>query len=399
MASYPTLPIPQQAQSNIIANYQQGEANRAAAEEAKKQSNREERRLKLAENQAGYQKFADWGIGVVTQYDEMEQQDPAQASEFFKGEMNKLYEKLPDGEEKSNLGSILEDDVVSRAEVNRFRAQVYSIKDKFLSPKERENPFGKVSPKDYTQESIDKFQKSGDYADLVAVEPASLVTVNAAAETAADKAYGTKVGERAAQRVTEAEATLTSDASLERAQLALARGANTGFGEETILELKSLGATLFGLEFSESDQEAEIIRKLGSEAALRLRNPESGMGLPGAASNRDLSFLKNAVFGLQRTEGGNVKILDYMLRMNKMKRDVVDVQNRLITSNGGKTPIDLDSKLFGYVSSYEFFSEDERTMIEALSVSNKPVTERVKDQVSGKNKVETYGDGTTVEWN
>ena len=63
----------------------------------------------------------------------------------------------------------------------------------------------------------------------------------------------------------------------------------------------------------------EVFNAMSSIAALRLRNPESGLGLTGNTSDRDLSFLQSAVFGLKQTEEANIILL--MVGMAKARRD------------------------------------------------------------------------------
>lgn len=195
-------------------------------------------------------------------------------------------------------------------------------------------------------------------------------------EKAADKKFGEGVGERASKRIQEAQVSAQANADLDRMLLALDRGAQTGFGEELILNIKSLGNTAFGLEFDESDSEAEIIRKLSNEMALRLRNPDSGLGLTGSTSNKDLDFLKASVPGLQRTEGGNLKIIDYAKRVNKLKSDAAAYQAQLIQQSGG-VPQDLDAKVMDFVNNYELFSAAERAELQKVSASNKSVVDRL----------------------
>jgi hypothetical protein len=207
--------------------------------------------------------------------------------------------------------------------------------------------------------------------------PSTTVNINQPElEREADKALGKTVGERAAKRFDAADASFADDANLNRMMLAIDRGAQTGFGEETILNIKSLGSTLFGIEFSEKDTEAEVIRKLGNEMALRLRNPSSGLGLTGSTSNKDLDFLVASVAGLQKSEGGNIKIINFAKRLNTMKRAIATEQSRIIGENKGRVPGDLDRQIMKFVNDYEFLTKEERKELEVISAENKSVVER-----------------------
>jgi hypothetical protein len=200
-------------------------------------------------------------------------------------------------------------------------------------------------------------------------------------ETAADKAFGKAVGEGAVERNQQAAATITEDQDLSRMELAIKRGAQTGRGEQTILELKNLGNTLFGLELAEADTEAEVVRAISNRLALQLRNPDSGLGLPGSTSNKDLDFLKAAVTGLQQSEEGNLLMIKYRRRQNQMKRDIAAEQARIISAEG-KTPLNLDSRLIQFANNYDFLTGEERAEIERVSGGNVPVTERFINETS-----------------
>ena len=195
-------------------------------------------------------------------------------------------------------------------------------------------------------------------------------------ETAANKAFGKPVGEATAERNKQALATTQEDRDLERLELALSRGAQTGRGEETILELKNLGNTLFGLELTEADEEGEVVRAIGSRLALLMRNPDAGLGLPGSTSNRDLDFLVGAVNGLQQSEEGNRLLIKYRRRQNQMKRDLAKEQSRIIRENNGEVPLDLDSLLLDFADNYDFLTEEEKEEIRQVSGGNVPVTDR-----------------------
>lgn len=229
-----------------------------------------------------------------------------------------------------------------------------------------------------TRLTVDGIPVPGEQG-IVASGPRTSPTTNVNIDTgqnAADKAFGEKIGERAAFRIEQANNTTYEDIQFERMKLALARGAETGKLEETILDVKGVGATLFGLEFGEEEAEAEVIRKIGNEFALRLRNPSSGLGLTGSTSNKDLDFLIASVPGLAKSEAGNLKMIELGLRQNQMKRDVADYQAQLIQANNGSIPRDLDSKIMAFVNNYDFLTDEERAEIDDLTRNPQSLKER-----------------------
>lgn len=196
----------------------------------------------------------------------------------------------------------------------------------------------------------------GNQADTV-------VNVNSQGETAATKKFGESIGERAGQRIDLAENALDQNLQLDRASMALERGAETGMGEETLLNLKNFGQTFLGMDF-ENVPEQEVVRTIQNQMALRLRNPASGLGLTGSTSNRDLQFLKDSVIGLARSEEGNELLIDMMKRQNNLKVDIAAEQNRIIEENGGVVPNNLDSQIMDFVNEYDFFTPEERTTLQ-----------------------------------
>ena len=118
--------------------------------------------------------------------------------------------------------------------------------------------------------------------------------------------------------------------------------------------------------------EQELIRTVSNEMALRLRNPESGLGLTGNTSNKDLDFLKASVVGLGRTEQGNFIIIDMMQRFNALRIKAADEQQRIIDANNGVVPLDLDKKVMDFVNKQEFLTPTEKKEIELLVKSTSP---------------------------
>lgn len=215
-------------------------------------------------------------------------------------------------------------------------------------------------------------QRFGPGGELIAEnlrvrDPETVINLGAA-ETEANKEFGKGIGDRANDRIGVAQEASNQDAQLDRVLLAITEGAETGIGSEFFLDMKNIGESFFGMDFANvADQ--EVIRQVQNEMALRLRNPDSGLGLTGSTSNRDLEFLKASVVGLARTEGGNILMIEFMKRKNQMKRDIADEQTRLIADNDGKIPSDLDSKLLKFVDEYPLFNAQERSQLGSLGTT------------------------------
>lgn len=206
-----------------------------------------------------------------------------------------------------------------------------------------------------------------------------LVTVNTGtkAEDAGTKKFLENVAESAIKREDQALKTFETDAIFNRMELALKRGAQTGFGEQTILTLRNAAETFGIVDLPPDAEEGEIINALSNRLALVARNPESGLGLPGSTSNKDLEFLERIVPGLSKSEGGNLLIIDAMKRMNKLMRDTAEEQQRLISENDGRIPRNLNTELIKFVNSYNVYSEEELAELEAASGGNRSIPDRV----------------------
>lgn len=93
-------------------------------------------------------------------------------------------------------------------------------------------------------------------------------------------------------------------------------GLDTGLMSGVYADLNRLGAS-FGLEIDPDADKLQAARAISNQIALRLRNPESGMGLTGNTSDRDVRFLLAAVPRIQNTEGGNAILLDMWGRIQE----------------------------------------------------------------------------------
>jgi hypothetical protein len=196
----------------------------------------------------------------------------------------------------------------------------------------------------------------------------------------ANKKYGQGVGDRVNEKVKGAQEAVNQNVQLDAVLDAINSGADTGVGEETILNLKSFAQTL-GFETKDLGPQ-ELIRKISNEMALRLRNPDSGLGLTGNTSNKDLDFLKASVIGLNRTESGNRMIVDFMKKYNQFRIDIADYQQKLISDNNGSIPSNIDEMMLNYANNYKLLTPEETAE-----------TKRLGQKIKGRFKAP---DGRTV---
>ena len=115
--------------------------------------------------------------------------------------------------------------------------------------------------------------------------------------------------------------------------------------------LDVLGVETVGLD------KAQYFESITNKMALILRNPDSGLGLTGSTSNRDLSFLKASVPGLSKTAEGNMLILRAYEKVHNYKKAINDEQVRLIEENNGIAPMDLDAQLSKFANKMDVLGE------------------------------------------
>jgi len=214
---------------------------------------------------------------------------------------------------------------------------------------------GQINPQFYTPESIEAFRKHAqttgqkDYSLLKEVDrvastyKAAKTQDNVDAMNARSKAFQSSSGLKVKTR----QMRELLDSGLQTGALAkLSKGA------------KSFVQSLFPDTEIEGLAEAEVFNAISNQLALLIRNPDSGMGLPGATSNRDLSFLIESVPNLGTSVAGNKLLLEVYDKMYDLQVDVMGEQRRIIKANNGVPPLDLEEQLASFVET-NFKLDDE----------------------------------------
>ena len=109
-----------------------------------------------------------------------------------------------------------------------------------------------------------------------------------------------------------------------------------GFGAENIQNLKRMGNAI-GLNLDGVDN-ADVATSIVNQLALRIRNPDSGMGLPGATSDRDIKFLKDGIANLQKQPDANKKIIQLGIMAENQKIRMAKAMNDYLQTNGTIDP-------------------------------------------------------------
>ena len=128
---------------------------------------------------------------------------------------------------------------------------------------------------------------------------------------------------------------------------------------------KGLAQSLFPNTPIDGLAEAEVFTALSNQLALLVRNPESGMGLPGATSNADLIFLKQSVPGLQKSPEGNLMLIEVYRKTYDFQKNMVQEQARLISENGGVPPLDMEARMVEFVNAQDILGDPLRARLQA----------------------------------
>lgn len=137
-------------------------------------------------------------------------------------------------------------------------------------------------------------------------------------------------------------------------------GLQTGALASLSKSAKGLVQSLFPNTPIEGLAEAEVFTALSNQLALLIRNPESGMGLPGATSNADLIFLKDSVPGLQKSPEGNKMLIEVYRKTYDFQKSMVQEQARLISENGGVPPLDMEERMVEFVNAQDILGDELR---------------------------------------
>lgn len=201
------------------------------------------------------------------------------------------------------------------------------------------------------------------YEAKIAGETKPLVSLNQTQEREFSKGvgklqaeqYGKVTGEGA-----EANNQLVAVAQLEEI---LNSGIATGPIANAALPVKQLASSL-GLDVdNERIAKQETFRTITNQMALRLRNPESGLGLTGSTSERDLQFLKDSVPGLDKTEAGNRLIIDFYKRAQNRKIEAAGLAEKYVEQTGSLTGFSSYAK--AWADQNPLFTDEDRARAKA----------------------------------
>ena len=226
----------------------------------------------------------------------------------------------------------------ARAKQQTFQNEMALRKDARAQAEFERGPADTSIIKDAQYLYPDDIQKQREHIRRRTLKPASQVTVNTGQQQSEfQKGIGKFQAEQFTGFQSEAQEANNQLASVAQLEELLASGVATGPLAQASLPLRRFAADL-GLNVNDASIAGqETFRTVTNQMALRLRNPESGMGLTGATSDRDLKFLKESVPGLEKTEAGNRLIIDFYKRAQRRKIEVAQLAEQYAAQHGNLT--------------------------------------------------------------
>lgn len=113
----------------------------------------------------------------------------------------------------------------------------------------------------------------------------------------------------------------------------LLKGMETGKLAPAMTSVQAIAESL-GLSVDKSLPAKQAFESLAGEIALSLRNPSGGAGMPGALSDKDLSFLQSMTPDLAKTTAGNRMIIDTARKLAKRDQEIAKLARDYRKKNG-----------------------------------------------------------------
>lgn len=112
----------------------------------------------------------------------------------------------------------------------------------------------------------------------------------------------------------------------------------------------------------------QVLESQTNQLALRMRNPDSGFGLTGNTSDRDVQFLKDTVGNLGRTPEANVAAIMILEAKQRRKSEIAQAKADYIFENNSLKGWGKEREiLFTGDDAPSIFTEEEKTFLDSFS--------------------------------
>lgn len=146
----------------------------------------------------------------------------------------------------------------------------------------------------------------------------------------------------------------------------------TGTGGNQVLAAQKL-AQVLGMP-SENISSKEAALAMGRQAALQLRNPAGGAGMPGAMSDQDRRFLESMVPNLEMTADGRKLLVEVNRRLALRAREVAALARRYAAQNDGRLDV-------GFYDFLEQNFEGKSLFTDLPMFENPPTMQEVQEEM------------------
>lgn len=182
------------------------------------------------------------------------------------------------------------------------------------------------------------------------------VTVNNGSQKEFDKQLGQEQAKRYVELQNQAANNRKALDQYSLVEKALDSGLETGTFADVTLAGRKIGDAL-GMDVNKDKiAQAETIKSVTNQLALLKRNPESGMGLPGSVSDRDLQFLKDADIQLGTSVAGNKIMVKVAKKFAERNIKVADMAADYIKQHG-QLDAGWDKQLSDYAFANPLFAD------------------------------------------
>jgi len=160
------------------------------------------------------------------------------------------------------------------------------------------------------------------------------------------KKFTEKLAEKGAADYEKMQAAFDTLGKMDQLRKIVDSGLYTGIGGDFVQSMRRAGAAL-GISDTQAAANGETMAKIGNELALMARNPDSGMGMPGAMSDKDREFLVAMQPGLNKSTEGNRLMIEMTRRIAQRRVDIANLADKYVRDKGK-----LDSGFYSMVREY-----------------------------------------------
>lgn len=320
---------------------------------------------------AARQKQAATGLEAVSTVFDMLQSQAQAGDERASKMMDRLREDT--GGDMEKLAAAANDPEVMKAPTQAEYLNIMQSKGYFGKPTPEPTSAMKEAQSLYPGDK----KKQDEYILQKSLKPGTEVNITQEAEESylkkANEKLATDNFEVVKQVREKAEGARGFNYELRQLDTLLESGIPTGAREEALLPLKKWAQDTLEIGNAEELAGQELFKQIGNRLALKMRNPDSGLGLTGATSDRDVKFLLDGNPNLSNSPAGNRIIIKMGLRQNEYAERLEQFISEKMSENNGLPPKNLSKLITDWRNINPIFTQAEADELKA-AVAKVPAT-------------------------